>query len=70
MERAVGEAFEFNGVKLQVKSIGCKVSCKGCYFDKSHHVCQDMINYAFIGFCYEPYRNDGNNVIFVEVSKE
>lgn len=69
MERAIGEVFEFNGVKLQVKSTGCSVSCKGCYFDKSHHVCQDMVNHVFIDFCYEPYRNDGKNVIFVEVKQ-
>ena len=69
MERAVGEVFEFKGGKLQVKSIGCSVSCNGCYFDKSHHVCQDMVNHVSIDCCYEPYRNDGKNVIYGEVKQ-
>lgn len=32
MERAVGEVFDFEGVKLQVKYAGDNLSCCGCYF--------------------------------------
>lgn len=33
MEKAVGEVFGFNNVKLQVKDIVGKACCDGCYFN-------------------------------------
>lgn len=32
MERKVGEVFDFNGVKLEVKDKGNCCLCNGCYF--------------------------------------
>ena len=34
MEKAVGEIFEFEGVKLQVKDTDRKTSCNGCYLNE------------------------------------
>ena len=48
-----------------MKDTGCKVSCDGCYFDKSEYKCSDVHN--CIGYCYEPFRSDGKDVVFVEV---
>ena len=33
MEKAVGEVFDFNGIKLRVQDAGYKASCNGCYFN-------------------------------------
>lgn len=67
MERKVGEIFDFNGVKLQVKDTVHETSCNGCYFNGS--ICKNnetrYINQT--GECFQPCRNDGKNVIFVEV---
>ena len=67
MERAVGEVFDFNGVKLQVQDAGYKTFCNGCYFDKSKYICFDSHIPGCRGFCLGMIRNDGKNVIFVEV---
>ena len=68
MERKVGEVFGFNDVKLQVKDIGKKACCDGCYFDESEHKCFDAHNCT--GYCHRPFRSDGKNVIFVEVEDD
>lgn len=65
MERAIGEIFDFNDVKLQVKDIGEKACCDGCYFDESEHKCFDAHNCT--GYCHRPFRSDGKDVVFVEV---
>ena len=65
MERAIGEVFDFKGVKLQVKDTGCKASCDGCYFDESEHKCFDAHNCT--GYCHRPFRSDSKDVVFVEV---
>ena len=69
MERAIGEIFDFNGAKLQVKDTGKRISCDGCYFDESEHECPDTHIQDCIGYCYEPFRSDGKNVIFIEVKQ-
>lgn len=67
MERKVGEVFDFDGIKLQVKDTGHKASCNGCYFNKS--ICtNNKTRYIYqTGECFRACRTDGNNVIFVEV---
>lgn len=67
MERAIGEVFDFNGIKLQVKDTGQNIFCDGCYFKKSKHECLDADD---IGFCLGASRIDGRNVVFVEVEEE
>ena len=60
MERKVGEVFDFNGVKLQVKDTGQKASCDGCYFCVSFYCpCYEMNHKQLIGECYRIYREDG-----------
>ena len=67
MERAIGEIFEFNGVKLQVED-EFKLSCERCFFDQFHclHIC-DRATSNFTGECISSLRSDGKNVVFVEV---
>ena len=69
MERAIGEVFDFDGVKLQVKDTGDSCFCFGCYFYESEHECCDKPNPDWIGHCYGPEHSDGKNVIFVEVKQ-
>ena len=69
MERAIGEVFGFNGVKLQVKD-RLELICKGCFFDKFRPaICDDVIS-NFTGECLGFARNDNKNVIFVEVEDD
>lgn len=63
MQREPGEVFDFRGVTLQVKDIGCETSCKGCFFNE----CVDACLQDCIGFCLDVYRSDNKNVIFVKV---
>lgn len=65
MKKAVGEVFGFNNVKLQVKDIGNKACCDGCYFDESEHKRFDAHNCT--GSCHRSLRSDGKDVVFVEV---
>ena len=67
MEKAVGEVFGFNDVKLQVKDIGDKACCDGCYFDEPEYKCFDAHISGRIGVCSRLFRSDGKHVIFVEV---
>ena len=68
MERAVGEVFDFNGAKLQVKDIGDKACCDGCCFDESELKCLDAHNCT--GSCHKSLRSDGKDVVFVEVNND
>ena len=67
MEKAVGEVFGFNNVKLQVKDIGDKDCCDGCYFDEPKYKCFDAHISGRIGVCSRLFRSDGKHVIFVKV---
>ena len=69
MERAIGEVFDFKGVKLQVKDTGCKASCDGCYFYGLTCQCDETHYKNQTGECFHIRRNDDNNVIFVEVKQ-
>lgn len=68
MERAVGEIFDLDGVKLQVKEVGVRPICSSCYFNKymrSYLYVEDVIK--CLNNCFALGRNDGKNVVFVEV---
>ena len=67
MERAIGEVFDFDGIKLQVKDTGQKACCDGCYFYKIKYSCVRNIFGIYASYCYWPSRSDGKNVIYVEV---
>ena len=67
MERAVGEVFDFNGVKLQVKDTGDSCFCYGCYFYKHNYPCDETHYTKQTGECFRIRRTDDKNVIFVEV---
>ena len=70
MQRAIGEIFDFIGVKLQVEDTGCKASCNGCYFN-GPTCTNNEINYTTqTGECFHTCREDGKNVIFVEVESD
>lgn len=71
MERANGEIFDFNGVKLRVQDAGYKASCNGCYFNGP--ICKNNNETGYInqaGECFRAYRTDDRNVIFVEVESD
>lgn len=67
MERVVGEVFDFDEVKLQVKDIGNNLSCCGCYFFKLERTCNTVDCKNQAGACVRTDRTDNKNVIFVEV---
>ena len=67
MERAIGEIFDFNGAKLQVKDTGKRISCDGCYFDKFEYECSDAHISDYTGLCFGSFGSDSKNVIFVKV---
>lgn len=67
MERTIGEVFDFDGVKLQVKVAGRKASCNGCYFNGQICTNNETRSINQTGECFRPYRMDGMSVIFVEV---
>lgn len=69
MERAVGEVFDFNGVKLQVKDTKDSYFCYGCYFYESKCTCDTMDRKKQVGVCFRIHRTDDKNVIFVEVKQ-
>lgn len=71
MERAIGEVFDFNGVKLQVKDAVRKISCNGCYFLNGYKCKGKGIDCKIqIGKCFCNFRTDHKSVIFVEVNKD
>ena len=66
MERKIGETFEYEGKILQVKASVRKYSCIGCIFGRKCSSRTKLVSF-FFGF---GRREDGNDVIFVEVAKE
>lgn len=66
MERKVGEVFDFNGVMLQVKDTGKRISCDGCYFNEPKRACDGVRYINQTGKCFRTRRTDDKNVIFVE----
>ena len=63
-ERKIGEVFDYKGKKLRVE--GFKSDCVGCFFDGR---CSVTIKKT-TGSCGSSIREDGKNVIFVEVKNE
>lgn len=69
MERKVGEVFDFNGIKLQVKDKGDCCFCNGCYFYSFTGPCAVMYYKNQTGECFRQRRTDDKYVIFVEVKQ-
>ena len=65
MERKIGEVFELEGKKLQVRE-SHRYSCDGCFFN-GH--CEHSSN-PIIGLCEKDQREDEKDVIFVEVQEQ
>ena len=65
MERKIGETFEYEGKKLQVKESE-RVSCDGCFFDDQ---CLPLRK-EVAGECEFEYRTDNKEVIFVEATEQ
>ena len=65
MERKIGETFEFEGKKLQVKE-SASSGCDGCFFDEQHIPCSKNV----AGYCEFEFRADKKEVIFVEVQEQ
>ena len=63
MERKIGETFEFEGRKFEVKAASC--GCDGCFFDTK---CLSK-NMELSGECEGSDRDDRKDVIFVEVQE-
>ena len=65
MERKIGQTFEYEGKKLQVKE-SASFSCDGCFFNNQSNPC----NRDVTGFCGYNFRTDKKKVIFVEVQEQ
>lgn len=65
MERAIGEVFELDGVKLRVEKSG--PLCRGCYLFDIDIKCSDLRNIR--GNCNIADRIDKTYVIFTEVKE-
>lgn len=65
MERKIGETFEYEGKKLQVKGSACS-GCNGCFFEGR---CSSLRK-EVTGHCQFEYRTDNKEVIFVEVQEQ
>ena len=70
MERKVGEVFDFDGIKLQVKYTGDSCFCCACYFYRFTYPCYGVRHINQIGECFRIRRTDDKNVIFVEVNND
>ena len=66
MERKIGDTFEYEGKILQVKASVRKYSCIGCIFGRKCSSRTKLVS----GICGNGRREDGNDVIFVEVAEE
>ena len=64
MERKIGEVFEFEGKKIEVKA--ASNGCDGCFLKEK--CCIDSAD--LVGTCGAGDRTDGKNVIFVEVQEQ
>ena len=51
MERAVGEVFDFKGIKLQVQDVVPRISCNGCYFLDGYK-CRGRETDCQVGHCF------------------
>lgn len=65
MERKIGETFEFEGKKIEVKA-AINGGCDGCILDEK---CT-RINQAIVGECEGDKREDRMNVTFAEVQEQ
>lgn len=65
MERKIGETFEYEGKKLQVKESE-RISCYGCFFDEQ---CLPLRK-EVAGECESEYRTDKKEVVFVEATEQ
>ena len=65
MERKIGDTFEFEGKKIEVKAASSN-ECDGCILDGK---CTRN-NIAIVGTCGHRDRTDGTDVIFVEVQEQ
>ena len=65
MERKIGDTFEFEGKKLQVKESSSN-GCDGCFFDEQHIPCSKNV----AGYCEFEFRADKKEVIFVEATEQ
>ena len=65
MERKIGETFEFEGKKIEVKA-AINGDCDGCILDEK---CT-RINQAIVGECEGDKREDRMNVTFAEVQEQ
>lgn len=65
MERKIGDTFEFVGKKLQVKESASN-GCGGCFF----YMKCSSITMGLSGECEVDARDDGKDVIFVEVQEQ
>ena len=64
MERKIGETFEFEGKKIEVKA--ASNGCDGCFLKEK--CCIDSAD--LLGRCGAGDRTDGKNVIFVDVQEQ
>ena len=64
-ERKIGEVFEYEGKKLQVKE-SASSGCGGCFFDEQNIPCSKYV----AGYCGFKFRTDKKKVIFVEVKEQ
>ena len=65
MERKIGDTFEFEGRKLQVKESASN-GCDGCFF----YMKCSSITMGLSGECEVDARDDGKDVVFVEVQAQ
>ena len=65
MERKIGDTFEFEGKKLQVKESASN-GCDGCFF----YMKCSSITMGLSGECEVDARDDGKDVIFVEIQEQ
>ena len=65
MERKIGDTFEYEGKKLQVKESASN-GCDGCFF----YMKCSSITMGLSGECEVDARDDGKDVIFVEVQEQ
>ena len=65
MERKIGDTFEFEGKKLKVKESASN-GCDGCFF----YMKCSSITMGLSGECEVDARDDGKDVIFVEVQEQ
>ena len=63
--RPIGEKFDYDGVKLEVKKKK-EITCKGCYFIDSK-VCLIGDTQDIAGYCFSSVREDKKDVIFKKV---